>query len=242
MGLYESLASAFDVLFPINPLTAAFIGVAAPGNELLDVGCASGAQIIDLAAHGWTCVGLEPSVAMLSVADKRILAMGLHNRVTVQPGVMQDLARLFPLPRFNVLLCLGNTVPHLEQPMQLSHFMHASSNALKPGGRLILQLLNYRKVLRERPGSLPLIEKGGYTFSRFYQYRADGRIDFITTLEASDLHEEDSTVLYPFTVDQVKEAATDAGLRLSRLCSSWDGQEWQADSSVFAIAEFIAGS
>jgi hypothetical protein len=77
MGIYESLAPHYDDFFPQDPRATAFLlglpgggpGRARGGSPLaVDFGCATGSQVLDLAAAGWRAVGWEPCEPMLEIA------------------------------------------------------------------------------------------------------------------------------------------------------------------------------
>lgn len=247
MSLYEDLSSTYDSLFPQNPAASAFIlALAGHGHSrhgevrrVLDLGCATGSQLLDLAASGWEAHGLEPSLPMLEKAKAKAELADLD--VDFREGGMLDAASLFPASHFDLALCLGNTLPHLGSREELGAFAADLAALLAPGGFLILQLLNYGLVLdtlAREDYAFPPLEAAGVTFLRRYESaggkreREDGvsrRIAFRTGIQRDGGEAlEDLTMLTPFRPQEVAEAFEARGFTgLSRTAG------WQAEIGAF---------
>lgn len=238
MGLYETLADVYDDVFPVNPMTLSFIGAPSrSGARLLDLGCATGGHALALAEAGWTAVGLEPSSTMLAAAKaKARLAPPGTGKPEFLRGGMLDLDRLFERGKFALVLCLGNTLPHLDGPPELERFLLQSRRILEPGGRMVIQLLNYRRILEKRPESLPDIRIGSVDFKRAYRYRKDGLIDFQTSLK-DGVTRSDVTTLFPFLPGEVRGALTGAGFALGDSLGSWSGSPFDERNDAFIILD-----
>jgi SAM-dependent methyltransferase len=230
MSLYEDLALAYDELFPPNAAALDYLLGIYPGEGgVLDLGCATASLLLDLARKGIETWGLEPSQAMLAVAGHSLAASGLaaERLPRLARGGMLDAASAFPKGKLGLVLCLGNTLPHLSGLDELGAFLAGARGVLRPGGSLVLQLLNYRSVLgKVEIGSFafPVLEGGGLSFRRAYRPRPDGKLDFLTELASAQGEVmRDETRLYPFALDELRPRLEAEGFEKPVLQASWAG-------------------
>jgi SAM-dependent methyltransferase len=82
---------------------------------------------------------------------------------------------------FDAVYCIGNTLPHVRDSADLAATLTDVAGALRPGGLLIVQQLNYDVILARQQRFLPLgsrtVDGTDYLFFRFYDFGAD-RITF----------------------------------------------------------------
>lgn len=239
MGLYETLALAYDSLFPPNPATARFLGPPPyPAAEALDMGCATGSEALALAAMGWVARGVDPSGAMVAAARERRAAAGsVAASTSFVTGGMLDVDALCQPASLSLLLCLGNTLPHLHGPSELDTFAAMAFRALEPGGRFVAQILNYDRILAERPPSLPPIRTGALCFLRSYRYREDGYVDFLTEFGDGTETVRDRTALYPLRPRELRSALENAGFAASAAFSDWERSPFSSAASTALILD-----
>lgn len=252
---YSGLARAYDELFPVQPGTVGYLVRAglAPGARVLDVGCASGAHPRAFAAAGYRAAGIDPSEAMIEAALSaavRSSEVRTPEKDGTIPGPeaprfetagMLDLERLFPPASWDAITCLGNTLPHLRDEAEVGEFLRQARSALVPGGFLVLQFLNYRRILAERPDRLPRLEAGARVFERQYRY-GDGFVEFETRLldRSGRTLSEGRTRLLPILPERVAELAEGRGFRTDALESGWDGEPFDPVSSNLALFRFTS--
>jgi len=237
MGLYETLAADYDAIFPTAPATAAFLGPPPrDGARALDAGCATGSHALELARLGWTVLGLDPAPLMVAAARSREQPSG-PGSARFGTGGMLDLGAAAPPGSLSLLLCLGNTLPHLAGRNELDAFAAMAAESLEPGGRLVIQLLNYDRILRDRPSALPELGANGRVFRRSYGYRDDGYLDFITEFGSGGDWGRDLTRLWPLGPGELREALGGAGLAGIREQSGWDRSAFDPADSVVLILE-----
>ena len=104
---------------------------------LLELGCGTGRLLVPLARAGYTVTGVDLSPDMLGLAEAKVTAAGVAERVTLLQG---DFARS-PLPgTYRFAFIVMNTFLHLlsraEQLQALRHW-HAH---LAPGGLLLVDV------------------------------------------------------------------------------------------------------
>ncbi|MBE3072188.1 MAG: methyltransferase domain-containing protein [Acidobacteria bacterium] len=149
----------------------------APLRRLLDLGCGTGEHARFLASQGYAVVAIDASESMLEKAHEAPSAEG----VEFMPGDIADVATLAS-GVFGGAICLGNTLPHLREAGTLGRLLNGLRARLLPGAPLVLQVLNYEKILETKQRFLPLnfrMEPGGEAvFLRLMDPRPDGTVVF----------------------------------------------------------------
>lgn len=169
---YGELAASYSLLFPLNERQKEFFAellAAEPVRSVLDVGCGTGEHLAWFSARGLHAYGLEPDEAMFRELRRRSW-----------PGAVPALARagVEALPgafgvQVDLVLCLGNTLPHLKGREAVRQAVGRMAEALAPRGRLVVQTVNFDRVLEERSAAFPVIERtlpdgGRIAFHREY--------------------------------------------------------------------------
>jgi glycine/sarcosine N-methyltransferase len=240
MALYEKIAEIYDELFPINPETLDFIEEYLPvrtrAGRALDAGSATGAHTLALARRGWEVLGLEPSRRMVEIARGRAAAQGLSS-ARFEAADMRDAGSWIEGSSLDLLLCLGNTLPHLPDIESVYGFLDLARDLLKPSGLLALQLVNFGRPDIGPGFAFPELRAGGTRFLRRYEEASDkaGKIDpdalaFVTelldgsTARRSD-PERDRTRLLAIRPPRLLHALREGGFSVSPF-SSWEGADF----------------
>jgi len=116
-----------------------------PGASVLDVGCGLGMHVIELSARGYHAVGVDLSLAMLSRAAEEAQARDVH--INFMHGDMRDLT--FEAS-FDAVTCLGTTLGYFDDETN-RRVIERLLRALKPGGALLLDVVNRDHVIRSQP-------------------------------------------------------------------------------------------
>jgi SAM-dependent methyltransferase len=151
-----------------------------PG-RVLDLGSGTGEHSRFLASKGFDVVGIDSSPAMLAKATDT----PLPPNVAFLEGDIADVGRLAS-GLFDGAICLGNTLPHIRDRATLMRFASGLRHRLRPGAAVVLQVLNYDKVLDSGQRSLPLNFRkdegeGEVVFLRLMTPRPDGTVVFTPT-------------------------------------------------------------
>ncbi len=151
-AFYDALAPLFDVmtdwearLASEGPFLREQLETIA-ARRVLDVACGSGGHALWLARQGYEVMGVDASPAMIALARQKATAAGLPVSFAVA-----DLADLPTTARFDAVLCLGNSLPHLLTAEALLLALQQMAAALRSGGLLLLQNLNYDLRWRQQP-------------------------------------------------------------------------------------------
>jgi glycine/sarcosine N-methyltransferase len=116
---------------------------------LLDIGCGTGEHAEALAERGYAVLGLDRSATMIGKAR------AAYGRPAFVRGAMPGL----PLRGEGVLggaLCLGNTLVNLMEDEEYLSLFRSLRALLRPGAPLVIQVVNYRRILEKGIRHLPL--------------------------------------------------------------------------------------
>lgn len=210
----------------------------AHGRRVLDAACGTGIHVIALAQRGFQAAGADLSAPMVDHAREN----ADHAGVSVQfvAAGFGQLVAAFPEP-FDVLLCLGNSLPHVLSEDELLTALRDFAACLRPGGLLILQNRNFDMVMADMERWMePQGHREGdreWIFFRFYDYLPDGLIQFnILTLHrthpsAGWTQRVTSTRLRPLLRVPLTQALQAAGFEHVTAFGSMDGSSFQPGSS-----------
>jgi len=116
--------------------------------SVLDAACGTGGHALAFTRWGLEATGCDQSPAMIKLARAKAGAENLD--VSFFVAGLSDLAA-HAAPRFDAVVCLGNSLPHLLTDDELDAGQAGLTSALRPGGLLVLHNLNYDKRWREQP-------------------------------------------------------------------------------------------
>lgn len=236
MAFYTDLSDVYDALFPVSEAQKALfdrILSAGPVRRVADAGCGSGAQLLPFAEGGAECIGFDPDPALVAVARKKL---GRWPSARVEVGGFSDTGRLVRPPA-DLLLCLGNSLVHVPQE-EAERFLRDACAALTGEGRLLLQILNYERLLLHGITSLPLMTaaEGAIEFRRTYAWEGRRRVRFRTALRVSTGGQprvfHNDIALHPLYPDELWEMLSGAGFSDIRFTGDFAGSEFSPDSEA----------
>lgn len=186
----------------------------AAARRVLDVGAATGGHAIRFAEMGLEAVGVDPSAEMVRLAEAR--AAGRERVCFLQAGFGQLRRRVGA--GFDLVTCLGNTLPHALTRRALERALRDMASVLRPGGLLAIQQLNYDRILTERRrflGVSPGVRIGSdILFFRFYDFHGLRLTFNVATFEKRAEgwdYRVDSTPLRAIRQQELGEALAGAG-------------------------------
>ena len=158
----------------------------APERSVIDLGCGTGEHVAFFAEADARAVGLDRSESMIKAArDHEAAGKGRF----VLGDALEARAALGNESPFGLAICLGNMLPHLLDDTDLARFLASAHDILRPGGLLLIQLLNYEGILATGKRHLPVNVRPGedgkeIVFLRLISPGTAGRVLFFpTTLE-----------------------------------------------------------
>jgi len=177
----------------------------------LDAGSGTGFHSLLLAQLGVSVTALDFSAAMLKKLKRHAIDMRVKIE-TVESSFQQ--MKQHVNKTFDAVFCLGNTLPHLLTTGELRNTIESFSSLLKPKGILLIQLLNYERILAEKERVQNVREAGGKVFVRFYDYEETFITFNILTIQNVDgvwQHSLQSTRLRPVSEEELGNILTSAG-------------------------------
>ncbi len=237
MSFYEEIHGSYEDIFPAGEAQVSFLARVLSGggaSKVLDAACGTGAYARALAQQGFEVTGIDYEEAMVREARKRGAKSKYARRLHFRRGDMRDLESF--AGRFDALLCLGNSLPHLLEDEEIQSFFRGGRKALrKEGGLLILQTVNYDRVLGKEDYHLPPIERKdkGLRFTRRYEPRLDGLLDFHTELRlergGETLSRRNRVPLRPLTRKELESFLEDSGFAAPSFYGSFRFGPWDRE-------------
>jgi SAM-dependent methyltransferase len=157
--------------------------------RVVDVGCGSGMHAIMWAKWGLDVIGVDPDPSMLAQAEINHSA-ALSDVEAAGGSVVFVAAGFGGLQRlgvecFDAVTCTGNALPHVKGAEGLREALADFAAALRPGGVLVLHLLNHDRLISGSIRSIaPVVRDtadGTQVFLRVIDYEPGAILfDFVT--------------------------------------------------------------
>ena len=226
---YNQIAEKYDFIFPLSPAHQTFFANELQGKTILDVGAATGNLTAYLSLQGYEVTAIDLS--------ERLIAKAAEKGVTVQ---QLNMLAIDELPTFDNIVCIGNTLPHLDSKTSVQLFLQKAYRQLTQGGKLVLQLVNFQKYFAQQQGdylgNLPLIENDKVKFERYYYLNEEGKIRFKTILDDTIKNEE---LLQPIFADQLTEWLTQIGFQAINLYGNFKKDPFDKEKSMALIVTAV---
>ncbi|MBN2509413.1 MAG: class I SAM-dependent methyltransferase [Spirochaetales bacterium] len=272
MNVYSAMARYYDEIFPFSPEAVGFIknllpdqlpeesvhwdltgpcalpaltetSVVSPG--LFDAGCATGSLGLALAEEGFRVLGIDVNEDMIAIAEERAQDARLSTAVCFKTGNIMHIGDIAGPGRFSAVVCFGNTLPHLCSLGDRLSFLKSASSVLVPGGALFLQMLNYDKIMKNRPRNLPAIDTPNLRFVRSYDYDSNGScIEFSVSLTVKETEEtfSGSVLLTPIFHDMLKDELAGCGFTKGNAFSGFARTPYDKNTSDVLLYAGYAGT
>lgn len=187
--MYQHISKYYNQIFPKNEKLHQFVlNYAKKNANAIDLGCGTGRLVHDLFLYPMNVLGIDLDHSMIDFA-KNTYPDSMFKSIDMI-GALKD------EQMYQLMTCIGNTLPHLNQ-IEINNFFSLVKKRLSKDGFLIIQLLNYDLILRKKPSELPIIKNDEFIFKRLYHYD-EKHILFQTVLETSFGTTEDTNTLYPY--------------------------------------------
>jgi glycine/sarcosine N-methyltransferase len=180
-------------------------------NSALDAGCGTGLHAVVLARLGVRTVASDLSAEMLEQARRN--AVEQEVRVEWVQADFTNLAERIKGP-FEALLCLGNSLPHVLSPEDLARTFDSFSRLITGEGPLVVQILNYERILARAERIVGIAREQNLYFVRFYDFLTEF-VQFnvlrIRTEQGKITHTLNSTLLRPYREPQLRKECERVG-------------------------------
>ena len=226
-GTYDTIAGVYEYLVPDALLSprgsaAAFAQYVEPGARVLDCACGTGTLAVGLALRGHEVAATDASEAMV----QRSARLAAANDVALDVSVCtwDGLAQRGWREAFDVVLCVGNSLPHAVGRAGRRAALHAMAGCLRAGGRLVVTSRTWEQVRAD--GSRlqiadELVVRAGrrglpiYAWTIPATWDAEHCFDVAVAFAAPDGEVttfRERFVFWPFTQAELREDLRDAGL------------------------------
>lgn len=196
----------------------------APGARVLDVPCGNGRHALELAARGFSVVGVD--LAEEFIAEARANSRGVA-RLEWRLADMRQL----PWPgEFDAAICVGNSFGYLEHEETLE-FLRAVARALKPGGRFLLETGASAESLLPHLEAATEYVIGDITMRTVNDYRpVDGRLyaqDTFLRKGENDVRHSSQAI---YTAAEIVRMLQSASFTVQALYGGIDGSDFRLGS------------
>ena len=234
MSFYQQLSEYYDEIFSFNEAEAAFLKTRLERMQsMLDIGCATGGKTVLFAGQMERVVGIDADESMIAMAREHHFAPN----VTYLPMDMRALAENFQPKSFDAVLCLGNTLAHLDSHEAMARLIKDMASVARE--RIIIQIVNYDRIIDQHISELPTVQTRHVVFTR--QYKWDNRqLHFMTAIINRENNQTFSNdiILTPLRKHELALMLNHAGFATQRYYDDFNGGPWRADSfATIVVAE-----
>ena len=237
MAFYESIAHKYDNIFPLNINQLNFVaqhaGSPDPSSVILDLGCGTGSLVTALSQRGYKCVGIDNNDEMLRIAKHK---QGFEKEGSSFKNLgMLEIDSGLNI-HFHIITCLGNTLVHLETREEVGLLLRQCKNKLSPGGKLIVQIINYNRIFDQKIDQLPLLENENIRFERRYEVK-NTFIKFSTELMIKKTGKViiNTVDLLPLLFSDITQLFMDAGLTQTQFYGNFKREPYSRNSYAMII-------
>ncbi len=180
---------------------------------------------------GYSSVGIDIDEELINIALTKKRRRNSNARFLLLD--MRMCGETFPGESYDVVTCLGNTIPHLASDEEVLKFFSSVLSILKPGGIFASQLVNYDKVLNSDSYKFKTIENKDFVFNRSYDNRGK-YIDFTGTFlnkQSGKLYKNVITLL-PLQSLKIKEMLDKSGFKDVLFYGGYDNELFNENSSA----------
>ena len=218
-GFYEEIAAEYDTMTRFHERMPRETGLLKRWiaryhiTSAVDVACGTGLHAIILAQLGIRTVGADLSEAMITTAQTHAREFAVQ-----VPWIQTPMEQAYQHIEgtYDAVFCLGNSLPHLLTQPELEAAIYSFFQLLRPEGIVVIQLLNYHRILNEQLRIVGIHRQEATEFIRFYDFEPD-RIRFnLLTVQWNNgtaSHSLNSTLLYPYQKEEVERALSEHGFR-----------------------------
>lgn len=206
--------------------------------HILDSACGTGMHAIALSKAGYMTSAADLFPQMVQKGKENAKKAGVN--VDFKTAGFGEMAQAFGDDQFDLVLCLGNSLPHILTTEDFTNAIKDFSSVLRNNGILLIQNRNFDAVMKQKARWMePQVhqtEGKEWLFYRFYDFLSNGLIRFnIVTMK----HEMDadwqshvsSTLLRPLLYVELYHLLEREGFREVHAYGSMEGEAFSPESS-----------
>jgi glycine/sarcosine N-methyltransferase len=238
MKFYKEISKVYDLIFPRDDTTLKYLCKNLNGNsKVLDLACGTGTYSIALAQKGHRVDGIDLGEDMIAQAKGK---GGLFADFVV--GDMMKIKNIFLEKKYDFIFCIGNSLVHLKNKERIEILIQDVFDMLIDEGALVIQIINYDRVIKNNVISLPTIDihDKGIKFIRNYNYRKDeNKIEFKTELliskDGKAQRYENSIDLIALKMEEIKAIFEKVGFKDIEVFGDFTEEQFTDNSFALLI-------
>jgi cyclopropane fatty-acyl-phospholipid synthase-like methyltransferase len=239
MKFYERIAENYNHIFPFNKSQAEFIldgDSETDGKNILEIGCGTGQLIFGLSEFYKTSTGIDLDSEMIRYAIRKY-----NHRENLKFDEMDMLDVDNLVDDYDTVICFGNTMVHLENEIEITDFIKKTFKKIVAGGRFMIQIINYDRILDQNIDFLPTIENEHIKFIRNYKLNNDDKIEFHTVLNIKETNKEieNRITLYPISSVALVQILKNEGFVDIKLYDNWKRKDFDSVRSIPLIIDCV---
>lgn len=196
--IYDSLMSHVDYAKWAHYLIRIFKKHEIWPESILDIACGTGSLIEKLAGRGFNCTGIDYSRQMVKLAAKKLKRLDI-------PLITGDMSNIPVTGKFDVLLCLYDSMNYLESIDSIVQCAQEAVKLLNPNGMFIFDLCTEHNCMEYfdgyyqngSTGTFSYVRKSMYDFERKIQYN-----DFVIVKSRSGAVSREKHVQHIFSIEE----------------------------------------
>ena len=236
---YSRLAATFDVMtdwpkrlaFEMPFLERTLQAISA--RSVLDTACGTGWHSLALAQRGYLTAGCDISPAMICRARQNAAKSGV--RILFEVAAFSQLGEI--PGTFDVLLCLGNSLPHVLSESALRESFQTMKSKINPGGGIIIHNLNYDLRWKKQPRFFAAEGNAEVLVWRFADYGTEFVIFHTALFDRNGSKSPqwsvkvNSTLQKPWLTADLDRILTEEGFQKIEHFGGLDGSAYEPDTS-----------
>lgn len=197
--------------------------------SIADVGCGTGVDSISLSQFGLNVNSFDPSLEMIKTA--RTNSEKQNCKIDFYNFGANEIPKTF-YNKFDLVVSLGNTLANIPFS-QIKNSVAKLFKLLKNDRRVLIQILNYEKILREKERIVNITKKDSEYFIRFYDFGTKDLMFNILKFNSDQTTKKEliSTKIFPYTSKEFKKVFKEAGFKKIELFGGLDKKPFDAKTS-----------
>lgn len=197
--------------------------------SVADVGCGTGVDSISLTRLGLKVTAFDSSDEMINTAKEN--SKRLNAQIDFYNYPASQITKEF-YHKFDLVVSLGNTIANIP-PKQLVKSFNKFYKMLKREGKVLIQTLNYEKILQNKERIVNITKRESEYFIRFYDLGKQDLIFNILKFNADQTSEKEliSTIIFPYNAKDLKQILRQTGFKKIKMYGVLDKSPFKTKTS-----------